>query len=86
MPYTPLRELRPQLFGNEYETDGDDDIDRDNDDSPFDIDNDEFNLDGLDIDDDVPNRGGSIFFVQKKLYGSEKLSKNPLLERLTNKN
>ena len=24
MPYTPLRNLKPQLFNNEYETDSDD--------------------------------------------------------------
>ena len=60
MPYTPLRKLRPELFVNEYETDSDDDTNSD--DCFFHIDSDEFNLDGLDIDDEVPNRGYLLCF------------------------
>ena len=52
MPYTPLRQLKPDIFRNEYETDSEDDFT----DTDSGID-DEFNLDGLDIDDDVPDRG-----------------------------
>ena len=63
MPHTPLRELKPELFKNEYETDseaGTEDLSSDSDSSSVDSDDEsenEFNLDGLDIDDDVPNRG-----------------------------
>ena len=60
MPYTPLRKLRPELFVNEYETDSDDDTNSD--DCFFHIDSDEFNLDGLDIDGEVPNRGYQLCF------------------------
>ena len=60
MPYSPLKELKPELFLNEYEMDSDDaavDSDSDFDLSSFSSDDeDEFNLDGLDIDDDVPDR------------------------------
>ena len=33
MPHTPLRELRPELFENEFETDSDDDEHHDIDES-----------------------------------------------------
>ena len=58
MPHTPLRELRPELFENKYETDsGGIDFESESDDlSQYWEEEDEFNLDGLDIDDDVQLR------------------------------
>ena len=61
IPYTLFKELRPELLEKEYETDSGNEDEysySDTDISSFGLnDDDEFNLDGFDIDENVPFRG-----------------------------